>query len=99
MLHLCQMTIMRESATMIVKVSVLISALVVLVACILATCWYLDIGHDSAEKLPQFHGKTIEQVVAELGVADRTNEFTIEEVEGEFRIELLNHYSPDSPEG
>lgn len=59
--------------------------------------WFFDIGHKDVEKLPRLHGKTLDEVVAELGSPNESDDFKLDQPLPEFRIEIYNTYPPDDP--
>jgi hypothetical protein len=68
------------------------------IAAVALLFWYFDLGHDSVEKLPRLHGKSLDAAIAELGEPDRQDEYAMAECPGdEFRVELYNTYPPGDP--
>jgi hypothetical protein len=54
-------------------------------------------GDERVDKIEALHGRTQEEVAADLSEPNQTYEFSVEEVRDEFRIELLNTYPPGHP--
>jgi hypothetical protein len=54
-------------------------------------------GDRQVGKIKALHGRTQDEVVADLGEPNQMYEFSIEEGVDEFRIELLNTYPPGHP--
>jgi hypothetical protein len=60
--------------------------------------WCFDWGHDSVEKIPRLHGKSLDAVIADLKKPGQQLEYTMRENPGgEFRVELCNTYAPSDP--
>jgi hypothetical protein len=54
-------------------------------------------GDRPVDKIETLHGRTQDEVAADLGEPNQTYEFSIEVGVDEFRIELLNTYPPGRP--
>jgi hypothetical protein len=54
-------------------------------------------GDRPVDKIEALHGRTQDEVAANLGEPHQTYEFSIEQGVDEFRIELLNTYPPGHP--
>ncbi len=76
----------------------LIAGVVLPVVLLAAGCfWFFDLAHADVEELPGLHGKTMEEVVGELGEPDYSYDFKMDQPMPEFRVELYNTYPPDDP--
>ncbi len=63
-----------------------------------STDWHLEKAPPSfVEKAQPLHGLSDKSIFSRLGKPDHSDEFTMSEVVGEFRIELSNTYPPSTP--
>ena len=60
--------------------------------------WFFDIPHAPVEKASTLHGDSLAQVFDRLGNPAHESWFKMDEVIGEFRVELFNTYPPNSPD-
>ena len=59
--------------------------------------WYYDLLHAPAEKVLALHGRSESDILKQLGQPTSELVFTMDNAEGEFRIELYNTYPPGAP--
>lgn len=59
--------------------------------------WYFDVPHAAVEEVATLHGQTDSAIFGKLGAPSYEHKFTMDEMLGEFQIELYNTYPPDSP--
>jgi hypothetical protein len=69
---------------------VLCGASVMYVGC----CYFL---YTKSERNYHVNGRTLDQVIEELGMPDRADAFFVSEISGELRCEILNTYPRNDP--